>query len=209
MVGFGRVQGLPRLPLKQNEYVLTIDDGPRSDTTPFLLDILAERCVKATFFLVGKRAEARPRLVQQILEGGHTLGTHTYSHPDLSNLSSEAIEAEMLKGRDAVEAAAKVEGYSPSLRLFRYPGSSGVPPILPKPLIDMARSDGLTVAGIDYSPQDWRNSPPEESFKRLFDQWGDRGVILFHDGMANTLLLLPMVLDELQRRGAKIVALNP
>lgn len=210
MRGFGAVQGLPALSLGKGQFVLTIDDGPNLSTTPRLLEILGEHCVKATFFLVGRNAEAHPDLVRQILAAGHTIGTHTYSHPDLSKMTPPQIEADIEKGRDAVRAAAKgATGEPPSLRLFRFPGASGFPPVVPKALVDMAVADGLSVAGYDFSPQDWRNSPPTESFKRLFSGLKDSGVIVFHDGQPNTIPLLPMVLNELRKRDDKIAALAP
>ncbi|MFT3784509.1 MAG: polysaccharide deacetylase family protein [Nibricoccus sp.] len=66
----------------QREVWLTIDDGPHPDTTPAVLDLLDEHQARATFFLVGERAERHPELVSEILRRGHTLGNHTHTHPE-------------------------------------------------------------------------------------------------------------------------------
>ncbi len=204
------MQGLPPLPLAANEYVVTIDDGPNVLTTPKFLEILRAHCIKASFFLVGRSALANRSLVQMIATQGHTIGSHSFRHPDLAKLRQKDIVAEIQLGIDAVEVAqygGRRPGGGP--RLVRLPGSANAPPIPPPTLIEALRKYGLTIAGYDLSPQDWRNSPPEESFKRLFDGIKDRGVIVLHDGQPNTVFLLPMVLEELKRRGAKIVALVP
>lgn len=205
IAGFGKVQGQPPLPLARGEYVLTIDDGPNPATTPKLLQILKDYCVNATFFLVGRRAEAQPQLVASILAAGQTVGSHSFTHPDLSRLAEPQIEDEIRKGDAAVQAAAG--SARPARHLFRLPGSAGFPNVPPPTILQFLKEQDLVLAGYDFSPQDWRNRPPQESLATLLQGLGDRGVILFHDGQPNTIPLLPMVLDELGRRNAKIVQL--
>jgi peptidoglycan/xylan/chitin deacetylase (PgdA/CDA1 family) len=207
--GFGAVQGLPPLTLAANEYVITIDDGPSAETTPRLLDALRAHCVKATFFLIGEKAAANPDLVKEISAQGHAIGSHSYRHPNLATLTEAEIVEEMQQGVDAVDTAQKGERRTKGWRLIRLPGSANSSPIPSATLIEALHQKWLTIAGYDLSPQDWRNSPPEESFNRLFHAIRDRGVIVFHDGQSNTILLLPMVLEELSRRGAKIRQLVP
>ncbi len=210
VAGFGSVQGQPLLRLAAKEYVITIDDGPNPQTTLQLLAVLNTYCVKATFFLIGRNAAAHPDLVKAIAAQGHAIGSHSFTHPDLGKLSEKQILAEMERGVDAVETAEfgkRRPGRPP--RLIRLPGALNTSPVPPASLIEALHREGLTIAGYDLSPQDWRNSPPKQSFDRLFRGIKDRGVIVFHDGQPNTILLLPMVLDELSRRGAKIVTLLP
>jgi peptidoglycan/xylan/chitin deacetylase (PgdA/CDA1 family) len=207
--GFGAVQGLPPLTLAANEYVITIDDGPSAETTPRLLDALRAHCVKATFFLIGRKAASNPGLVKEISAQGHTLGSHSYRHPNLATMTEAEIVEEMQQGVDAVEAAQNGERGTKGWRLIRLPGSASSSPIPSATLTEALHQKWLTIAGYDLSPQDWRNWPPKESFKRLFHAIRDRGVIVFHDGQSNTILLLPMVLEELSRRGAKIRQLVP
>lgn len=204
--GFGAVQQLPPLPLQPGEYALTIDDGPSPKTTQALLDILRSRCVSATFFLVGRNAAKHPDLVRRIAAEGDGVGSHSFSHGDFGKLPRNGVAEEIWNGVQAVEKAAN--GGIGQPKLFRFPGSRSFPPVVPPDLVALANGMGEIVAGYDFSPEDWRNSPPDESFRRLLSRLGDRGVILMHDGQSNTLKLLPMVLDELERRGARIVSLR-
>ncbi|MFG1279436.1 polysaccharide deacetylase family protein [Xanthobacter autotrophicus] len=204
--GFGKVQGQPPLPLSRGEYVITIDDGPNPATTPQLLSILNDYCIDATFFLIGRNAQKSPDLVRRILAEKQNLGSHSFRHPDLSRMTATQIEDELDKGNAAVEAAAG--GPHGKRRLVRLPGSAGFNNVPPEDLLRYLKTRGLVLAGYDFSPQDWRNRPPGESFATLFKNFGDRGIILFHDGQSNTIALLPMVLEELKRRDAKVVTLT-
>lgn len=204
---FGAVQGLPPLPLEAGEYVITIDDGPLPATTPALAAILKQACVRATFFFVGRRLNAHPELARAVREDGDAVGSHSSTHPDFGKLDPAGRMDELGQGVEAVERALDTPLGDGSPRYVRLPGAAGFPPKAPEDLVQSVEAKGWIVAGYDISPEDWRNSPPEESFARLEKRLGDRGVIVFHDGQANTLRLLPMVLAELSRRGAKVVSL--
>lgn len=202
-VGFGKNSGLPRLPLGFHEYVLTMDDGPADKTTTRNLETLRAECVRATFFMVGKRAAHRPDLVKQIVRDGHTIASHSWDHIDLSALDDEAAKANIQAGYRAVEAAA----YGAPLpedapRFFRYPSFKEVPG-----LRDWAFNQHITIAAADITPQDWQGMPPEVTLARLdalLDQ-NDRGVILLHEGQVNTVAFLPKLLTMMKERGLKIV----
>lgn len=202
---FGKIHGLPPLELNANEYVLTVDDGPLPATTPRILEILRESCVHATFFFIGRRAEARPDLVAKAREEGNSVGSHSFTHPDFGKLDADARAAELRDGASAVSRALERAGLRQPVAYIRLPGSA-TPLAAQREFVAQARQVGI-VAGYDISPEDWRNSPPAESLARFKKRMGDRGVVVVHDGQANTLLLLPMILDELRRRGAKVVAL--
>src|SRR5271165_7340723 len=77
----GSLQYQESLPLNDHEVVLTFDDGPLPPYTTRVLDILDSECVKATFFLVGQMAKAHPEVVRRIHQAGHSIGTHSYTHP--------------------------------------------------------------------------------------------------------------------------------
>jgi peptidoglycan-N-acetylglucosamine deacetylase len=208
--GFGAAQGQPGLPLRAGEYVLTIDDGPTPATTPKILDILRQHCIEATFMMVGKKAAANPDLVQTVLSAGHGAASHSWDHGNFSKMTPEVVRKDILGGADAVEQAGwHRDRPTTERRLFRIPGAAGVPNIPPPEMLAWLKSQNLVLAGVDISPSDWRNDPAPVSFKRMFTPtMPDRGVILMHDWPSNTLILMPMVLDELQKRGAKIVALH-
>ena len=106
------------LPLAEGEVVLTFDDGPRPPYTNHVLKALADECVQAVFFMVGRQATAHPDMVQQIHAAGHTIGTHTQSHP-LHRMSPFRAMWEIDNGIASVGAAL---GSRPMMPFFRFPG---------------------------------------------------------------------------------------
>lgn len=207
--GFGSVQRLPALPLGPGEYVLTIDDGPDRTTTPELLDLLRRNCVHATFFLVGRRATAEAALARRIVAEGHGVGSHSQTHRNFAQMSADQVKSEIETGADSVERAVYGRALKPgSRRLMRLPGGPGVPLIPPPEWRGFVKNAGLVLAGVDASPEDWRNDPPDVSFVRLMKRLPDRGVILLHDGQANTPALVQKILGEIAWRHAKITTLQ-
>lgn len=200
--GFGTLQKFEPLPLAAGEYVLTFDDGPVAATTPGILETLRADCLHATFFMVGRNAEKNPELARAVLEQGHSVGSHSYSHRNLATLPHADGLEEIEKGNAAVEKAIYGEPRSKAGRLFRFPNNVGTPE-----LISDARRLGMTIASYDISPADWRGNPPEQTLERLrmYLKSRDRGVIVLHDAQPNTVPLLPMVIADLRTRHATIV----
>src|SRR5947199_5964321 len=91
--------------LRPKEVVLTFDDGPWPNNTPAVLAALAAQCVKATFFPIGKHATWHPEILKQVAAAGHSIGTHTWSHADLSKKSPEEAKREIELGASAVRMA--------------------------------------------------------------------------------------------------------
>jgi peptidoglycan/xylan/chitin deacetylase (PgdA/CDA1 family) len=203
--GFGRP--FPALPLAKKEVVLTFDDGPMAGSTPQIIDILARECLRATFFMIGKRAQANPQLVARARDGGHTLGSHSYSHSNLDTLPSDVAMADIQQGYEAVETAAFGPGNGKErARLFRFPSYKSTPE-----LVSFLRGHRGIIAGWDLSSEDWRGQAPEitmERVRRLLDR-RDRGVLSFHDNQKNTVALLPMAIAEIRARGMRVVHLVP
>jgi peptidoglycan/xylan/chitin deacetylase (PgdA/CDA1 family) len=159
--------------------------------------------------MIGRRAAAQPDLVHDILAEGHGIGSHSFDHADFGPMSPDQMHANITQGVDAVEQAAWLHPRQGNARrLFRIPGATGVPLTPPPAWMAFLRQQNLILAGYDISPQDWRHDSPDASFKRLFTHFPDRGVIVMHDAQPPTLQLLPMVLDELRRRHAKIASLD-
>jgi peptidoglycan-N-acetylglucosamine deacetylase len=90
-------------PPRPGELALTFDDGPNPAWTPRLLDILGTHGVHATFFLVGKYAQAEPELTRRIVEAGHLIGNHSWSHPNLALARSTRVEEELRTTRDMLQ----------------------------------------------------------------------------------------------------------
>jgi peptidoglycan/xylan/chitin deacetylase (PgdA/CDA1 family) len=202
-VGIGH--GYPPLGLAHGEIILTFDDGPMPDTTPAILDILAKDCVKATFFMIGKRAQAHPELAAQVRAAGHTIGSHSYTHRELNRLPGQEADDDVQRGYQAVEKAAfGDEADRP--RLVRFPGFKATPE-----LVAFVHDHHGTVVNTTISPADWRGQPAAVTFgrlKALFDRM-DRGIVLLHDSQQETVKLLPMVIEEMKARKMRVVQLVP
>ena len=81
---------------KESQHIaLTFDDGPNPRTTPIILEELRKRKIKATFFLVGEKVEKHPELAKRIVEEGHDIGNHSYTHINLANLDKQGVKKEI------------------------------------------------------------------------------------------------------------------
>src|SRR3954469_5696127 len=113
--------------LRDHEVVLTFDDGPWPGNTTAVLKALADQCTKALFFPIGKHAGWHPEILKQVAAAGHTIGSHTWSHKDLSRLSDDDAKAEIEKGIAAVSVAL---GDKPVGAFFRFPALRQPPEML-------------------------------------------------------------------------------
>jgi peptidoglycan/xylan/chitin deacetylase (PgdA/CDA1 family) len=193
------------LPLADHEVVLTFDDGPWPATTTRVLAALAQACVQATFFLIGKSASEHPDLVRRIAAEGHSIGHHTWSHRSLMRIKpSEAVE-EIDRGIAANEMALHgVVTTTPSTPFFRFPGFESTPAIL-----DLLQSRGIAVFGADFWASDWNRMTPKQELKLITDRLkvARKGIILFHDSKAQTAAMLPAFLRYLRDNGYQVVHL--
>ncbi len=197
------------LALDDHEIVLTFDDGPAAETTPKVLDALAKECVKATFFLVGRNAEALPSLVKREIAEGHTVGHHTFSHPaaTLRNLSEGAAHEEILRGFEADDKAAYgTAAGAPRVRFFRFPGFADTPA-----LVAWLSAKDIAVFGADLWVSDWITMTPKTELALILSRLDkeQRGILLLHDTKQQTAAMLPDLLQELKKRGYKIVNIVP
>jgi peptidoglycan/xylan/chitin deacetylase (PgdA/CDA1 family) len=197
------------LALDDREIVLTFDDGPAAQTTPKVLDALAKECVKATFFLVGRNAEALPALVKREIAEGHTVGHHTFSHPaaTLRGLSESAAQEEILRGFEADDKAAYgTASGAPKVRFFRFPGFADTPG-----LVAWLSAKNIAVFGADLWVSDWQSMTPETELALILSRLDKekRGILLLHDTKEQTAAMLPDLLQELKTRGYKIVNIVP
>lgn len=195
------------LPLADREVVLTFDDGPLPATTPRVLAALAQECVRATFFLIGRFASAHPALVRRIAADGHTIGHHSFAHPNLKYLKPAAAEAEIDKGIAADEMALHgIATTIPGTPFFRFPYFESTPQLL-----DRLQSRGIAVFGADLWASDWEPMAPQAQLKQLTDRLkiAGRGIILLHDSKAQTAAMLPAFLRYLRDNRYRVVHLAP
>ena len=191
--------------LRPGEVVLTFDDGPRAGKTPAILDTLDQFGVKATFLMLGSAAQANPALAQKVALRGHTVGSHTYDHVNLTNLSRQAAIAEIVRGEEAVAAALAGSGQSLS-PFFRFPYLSQTG-FLRTSLLH----SGAVVLDVDIDSKDYYRDSPSVVAQRTISRLEARGsgIILFHDIHQRTVDMLPAFLDQLAQKGYKVVRLVP
>jgi peptidoglycan/xylan/chitin deacetylase (PgdA/CDA1 family) len=195
------------LPLADKEVVLTFDDGPFPATTTKVLAALAGECVHATFFLIGRNAEANPAMVKQIAAAGHSIGHHTWSHRPLDRINQPQALEEIDRGIAADEMA--LHGTArrvPSTPFFRFPGFASTPALLAN-----LQSRGIVVFGADLWASDWNPMTPEQQLQLLTErlEHAGKGIVLLHDTKAQTAKMLPAFLQYLKRNGYKVVHLAP
>lgn len=203
----GRKHFPTTLPLRRKELVLTFDDGPWPGTTPKVLDALKHECVRATFFLLGKNAEASAALARRELAEGHTVGHHTYGHPLLDRMPLAKAEDEINRGIEEDDYAVYGQRRSePLIPFFRFPGFASN-----KALLDRMADRNLVVFGADVWASDWDPMTPEQQLKLILnrvEQVGS-GIVLFHDTKIQTAAMIPEFLRELKKRGFHIVHVVP
>ncbi|MBU1304534.1 MAG: polysaccharide deacetylase family protein [Alphaproteobacteria bacterium] len=191
--------------LRPGEVVLTFDDGPRPGKTGEILATLDQFGVKATFLMLGSAAQAHPDLAQQVALHGNTVGSHTFSHVDLSKLDRQAAVDEIAKGERAVSRALAGAGQtlSPFFR-FPYLAQTGF-------LRTNLLQGNVVVLDVDIDSKDYYSDSAATVTARTLARLDSRGsgVILFHDIHQRTVDLLPTFLAELQSRGYSVVRLVP
>jgi peptidoglycan/xylan/chitin deacetylase (PgdA/CDA1 family) len=195
------------LPLGDHEVVLTFDDGPWPPTTPKVLSALAQECVHATFFLIGKPASEHPDLVRRIAAEGHTIGHHTWTHRSLERIPPGETTAEIDRGISADEMALHgVATTTPSTPFFRFPGFETTPATL-----ELLQSRGIVVFGTDLWAGDWNKMTPAHELKLITDRLkiARKGIILLHDSKARTATMLPAFLRYLRDNHYRVVHLVP
>jgi peptidoglycan/xylan/chitin deacetylase (PgdA/CDA1 family) len=146
---FGKALIAPR---RAGEIALTFDDGPNPAWTPRLLDVLAEHGVKATFFMLGSRAELEPELVRRVAGEGHLIGNHSWSHPNLSRTAAPEVREELTRTSAVLEQLTGEQ-----VRYFRPPFGARRPVVF-----KIARELGLTPVMWNAMTRDWSEKDPEK-----------------------------------------------
>jgi peptidoglycan-N-acetylglucosamine deacetylase len=178
---------------------MTFDDGPSAENTPRLLEILKQRNIKATFFLIGQNAAANPDIVRRILAEGHEVGNHSWTHPQLSKLSDDRVTAEITKTQDAIKDAS---GYTPTL--LRPPYGA----ITPRQREWIANQFGLNIILWSVDPFDWKRPGASVITQRILSQVRPGAIILSHDIHKQTVDAMPATLDALIAKGYKFATVS-
>jgi peptidoglycan/xylan/chitin deacetylase (PgdA/CDA1 family) len=198
----GSMQYKQTLPLADHEVVITFDDGPLPPYSNIILDTLASQCVKVTYFLVGEMAHAYPWVVRRMYNEGHSIGTHSLSHPlGFEHLGLPGVERQVDGGIALVDAAiGDPKAVSP---FFRIPG-------LGRSTVDESylASKSLVTWSADVVADDWfrgigASQIVQRAMRRLEEK--GRGILLLHDIHPATAMALPSLLKQLKENGFHVV----
>jgi peptidoglycan/xylan/chitin deacetylase (PgdA/CDA1 family) len=198
--------------LRPGEVVLTFDDGPWP-TTPIVLQALAEECVKAIFFSVGFNAMSYPEILKQVAAAGHSIGSHTWTHQDLSKTRGSMPigngkrevrdydpKEEIEKGMSAIRIAIADSGYESPF--FRFPSLKQ-----PPELMTYLGSRNVAVFSTDFDSFDFKYRKPEQVVQSVMDKLKKhgKGIVLMHDVHVWTAHAVKDVLAQMKAHGYKIV----
>jgi peptidoglycan-N-acetylglucosamine deacetylase len=202
----GAMDRAAALPLSDKEVVITFDDGPVPRYTNQILDILADQCVKATFFIVGEMAHAHPATVRRVFAEGHTIGTHSEDHPlRFGKLPPSLVEYEIDKG--IIDVGVALGDHRQVAPFFRVPG------LARSEVIDSElAARRLVLFSSDTDADDWH---PRISAKKIITlavqriEARGKGILLLHDIHPATVAALPGLLKDLKQQGFHVVHVVP
>ncbi|MGL5750197.1 MAG: polysaccharide deacetylase family protein [Paraclostridium sp.] len=188
-------------PRDKKYLAITFDDGPHPKETDEVLDILKKYDVKATFFIAGKHANWYNKPLKRTYAEGHEIGNHTFSHPDISNLSNEQLENEIIK---CEEELIKVTGEKP--KLFRPPYGS----YRQKELSQIANKlEYKVVLWTTVDAKDWKNPGAQNIANVIINNAKNGDIILLHDyATQDTVKALDIFIPEMQKKGYKFVTVS-
>jgi peptidoglycan-N-acetylglucosamine deacetylase len=183
---------------KKKQIALTFDDGPHALYTSQLLAILAKEKVKATFFVVGEKADQSPNLVLAEQAAGHSIGNHTYHHVNLTKILEADVATEIKACGESVQ---RITGQTP--HLFRPPGGdydTGV--------ATASEALGYTIVLWTDDPGDYASPGDKLIVQRTLKTVSNGGILLLHDGIQETIDVLPQIISTLKKRGYQFVTID-
>jgi peptidoglycan/xylan/chitin deacetylase (PgdA/CDA1 family) len=195
-----RIADLPGSGVGPNDKVvaLTFDDGPDPNFTPQVLDVLSRYQVPATFFMIGWEAAASPDLVKRIADGGNGVGSHTWSHVDLTRQSDAtlAVQVDRTKALLSSETGRTVSCLRPP-QGHQNPG-----------LVHRLSERGVTTVLWSADTRDWTRPGTETIVQRALLKLSPGTIILMHDGggdRSQTVEALPRIIQSVQSQGYRLV----
>ncbi|MHB8637028.1 MAG: polysaccharide deacetylase family protein [Fimbriimonadaceae bacterium] len=184
--------------IKEKIIALTFDDAPRPETTEALMLILQGADVPATFFVIGKQVERYPTVTREIDANGFTIGNHTYSHVNLKEVPLVDVETEYAATNNAVRG---LVGHD--LTFCRPPGGD----------CNLKVEEGAAAVGLKTvlwtdDPADYAMPGEQVILDYTLSHLSDGGIILLHDGVQQTVDILPKLIHDIRARGYRIVPLS-
>jgi len=184
--------------LRRRQVALTFDDGPHHAFTPQLLAILQRYQVHATFFVVGEKAQQGADLVRAELAAGHSIGNHTFHHVNLTLIPDSAVATEIAACGEVLQS---ITGRMPVF--FRPPGGD-----YNRRVAEVAEALGYTMALWTDNPGDYTNPGEPVIVRRVMTRLGNGAIILLHDGVQETVDMLPTLIEALKAKHYEFVTLD-
>jgi len=194
------------LPSHRKCMALTFDDGPYPPYTGRLLDVLKEKKIHATFFLVVEQAGLHPDLVRRMVDEGHTVGLHAFRHRDFLKLTEEEKEKDLQQGKEILQS---ITGKEPVY--WRPPHG-----FRDSSVMKIAEEKQLQVVNWSVIPRDWTGIDKQEIYNRVMDKAEDGAIVLLHDGDSPlykasrqaTVDAVGPLIDSLREKGYHLVSLE-
>ncbi|MGU3391317.1 polysaccharide deacetylase family protein [Sphingomonas sp. M1A8_2b] len=199
---------------RPKQLALTFDDGPDAEWTPQILDILKREHAPATFFVIGENALTQRSLLERMVAEGHEIGSHTYTHPNLANVSTRQVKYELNATQRLFQAFT-----GRSLRLFRAPYFGDAEPSTADEILPAleAQQRGYISVGLHVDPDDWKRPGVQAIIDRTIagveagNPERSGNVILLHDAGGNraqTVAALPVIIERLRAMGYSFVPVS-
>jgi cellulose synthase/poly-beta-1,6-N-acetylglucosamine synthase-like glycosyltransferase/peptidoglycan/xylan/chitin deacetylase (PgdA/CDA1 family) len=195
----------------KNKIALSFDDGPDPQWTPKILDVLKEKNVIGTFFVIGDEANRDPGILKREYAEGHVIGNHTFTHPRFDEISRTQIKWELNLTQRLFESTLGIKSM-----LFRPPYGIDHQPEYAEEVaqLPLPQEMGYLIVGQRIDPNDWRQRngeqiPAQEIVDNVLRQASKGNIVLFHDGggdRSQTVAALPQVIDRLRAKGYQIVS---
>jgi peptidoglycan/xylan/chitin deacetylase (PgdA/CDA1 family) len=178
---------------------MTFDDGPHATLTPRLLDLLAARHIKATFFVLGECVEQNPEVLRRAAREGHEIANHSWSHPQLNKMSDDAVRLQLRRTDDAIKA---ITGKRPTLMRPPY---GAITTRQKKWIHD---EFGYQIIMWDVDPLDWKDPGPATVANRILKETRAGSIVLSHDIHKGTVEAMPSTLEQLANKHFKFVTVS-
>ncbi len=178
---------------------MTFDDGPHIENTPRLLDMLKERGIKATFFVVGQCAAEYPQILKRIAEEGHEIANHSWSHPQLSKMGEGSVTDQLQRTHDVIT---QTTGIAP--KIMRPPYGA----FTPNQRGWANHKWGYKIILWDVDPLDWKIRNADHVKSVILKETVNGSIILSHDIHKTTIDAMPATLDGLAAKGFKFVTVS-
>lgn len=181
-----------------NCVAITYDDGPNTKTTNWLLDVLKRKDAEATFFVTGVNAASHPNTLRRIKAHGHTIGNHSYTHPELDKITYNEISSQLASTSDAV---ANATGQRPMWLRPPYGATNGA-------VAKAAANQGMAQALWNVDTLDWKHKSAKKTCRAAVRKAQAGSIVLMHDIHDPTVAAAECIIDGLRKKGLEPVSLD-